>query len=132
MAEGKPAVAVEVLIPIHPSGERLSRLGAPVHFEKEKVLKAIAVRCVLMKAHKSVRLDEDTGGVVGTGQGRLCCLKLVEKRPGGKLDKLVVRYISDGTRELGLDIEHCNLVPQGKLAYLGSVFKLIPYEAGII
>jgi len=58
-------------------------------------------------------------------------LKLVEKRPGGKLDKLVVRYISDGTRERGLDIEHRKLMPQGKLAYLGAIFKLIPRKAGI-
>ena len=84
-----------------------------------------------MKAHKSIRLDEDAGGMIGTGQRWLCCLKLVEKRPSGKLDKLIVRYISDGTRELGLDIEYRKLMSQGKLAYLGPVFKLIPCEAGI-
>jgi hypothetical protein len=96
------------------------------------VLKAIAVWGMLVKAHKSVRPDKRAGGVVGTGQGRLCCLKLVEKRPGGKLDELIVRYISDGTRERGLDIEHRKLMPQGKLAYPGAVLKLIPREAGII
>jgi len=57
------------------------------------VLKAIAVRSMLVKAYKSVRPDENAGGVVGSGQGRLCCLKLIEKRPGGKLDKLIVSYI---------------------------------------
>ena len=132
MAEGKPAAAVEVLIPIHASGECLPRLGAPVYFEKEKMLKGVAPYCMLMKAHKSVRPDKHAGGVVGTEQRRLCRLKLVEKRPGGKLDKLVVRYISDGTRERGLDIEHRKLMPQGKLAYPGAVFQLIPREAGII
>ena len=71
MAHGKPAVAVEILIPIHTSGERLPGLGASVHFKKEKVLKAIAVCCLLLKAEKSVGLNEHTGGVVGTGQRRV-------------------------------------------------------------
>jgi hypothetical protein len=70
--------------------------------------------------------------LVAHGAGRLCCLKLIEERPGGKLDKLIVRYISDGTRERGLDIEHGKLVPQGKLAYLGPIFKLIPSKPGIL
>jgi hypothetical protein len=86
---------------------------------------------MLVKAHKSVRPDEHTGGLVGTGQRRLCCLKLVQKRPGGKLDKLMVRYIFDGTRERGFYTEHRKLMPQGKLAYPSAVFELIPREAGI-
>jgi hypothetical protein len=60
------------------------------------VLKEIALRGLFMNAQKSIRLDEHASALISTRGSGLCRLKLVKKRPGGKLDKLVVRCVSDG------------------------------------
>jgi hypothetical protein len=96
---------VEVLIPKRAPCERLPGLGAPVHFEKKETLKKILLGRLLMNAHKPIGLDEYASALIGTGRDGLRCPKLVEKRPGEKLDKLVVWCGFDGARERGFDIE---------------------------